>query len=214
MLKNVVVVAAATAIFLFCNPAYSESKYPKGIKCLFSMEEYPKGKSNQASCAMMSEIVYSTRHYKKPRNEHCDIKTVYSIQKFEKFYIDFQNNRISYDDVYYLSEHGQKQQKAFYIKKGDTEEVAEKRVKFRRKKNVKFGIDEIFFTNNTIYMDPKTGEYLKDNHLNEIIYNVVFGGRIFQLGENSPEAIISQFSSNGRNSWLGIRFGKCKIIKK
>lgn len=210
MLKNILIVA--TAIVIFCNSAHSESKLPKGIKCLFSMEPYPEGKSNQASCGMMPEEIFSTRNYRKKRNQHCKVEGTHSVSEFKNFHIDFERYIVSYDDVYYLSEHGKKSQKAYYIREGLSEEVAERKVERKSKTLYEESIDKVFFQNDAEYFDPITKEFLK-RPINTRIYNVVFGKHIFQMKELVPEAIISDFESVGQNSWLSMRFGKCKILK-
>jgi hypothetical protein len=209
MLKNIVV---AAALLIFSSAAHSESKLPKGIKCLFSMEAYPEGKSNQASCGMSPEIIFSSRYNKKPRNQHCDIGSTYSVNKYEDFFIDFKRNVISYNAVSYLSNYGKKQQKAYYIKKGHTEDAAKKKVESRRKDKIMKKIGEVFISQEALFVDPVTGEYLKKPKQQKI-YNVFFEDKLFQMAEFVPQAIISYFATDKGNSWLNMKFGKCKILR-
>jgi hypothetical protein len=186
------------------------------IQCGFYVENDPIGKSNQASCGMSPEAVYSTQGNRKNSWDHCKVKKPYAMHEIHDMRVDLKDHIVTWTRKYSLTDHGKIAQKRYYIKKGATPEVAEKRVNRKRDKKVTgIVLSKLKFTR-LLHYDPITQKSFDPpkkapQHL--IVLSDGTTTQVLHFAEGIAEAILTEPTGNIENSWINMRFGKCRIVK-
>jgi hypothetical protein len=88
-----ILLAAATA-FIASSTANAQI-----ITCGFFVENAPNGKSNEASCAMSPEEVYSNRNYTLERWQHCDVDPAYGMIEYHDVRVDLEGRSVTWKEA-------------------------------------------------------------------------------------------------------------------
>ena len=115
--KSQVPVIVAISLFAFGSVAYADS-----FECAFIQEKYSSGKSNEASCSMLPEKVYSTKFYTPSRNNHCKVDSVYSFEDLLDVVVDTGKKAVGWIRHFGLTEEAKPKHKAYLLKEGVDEQ--------------------------------------------------------------------------------------------
>lgn len=203
-------------VLLFLSASMAMPVFAQTFECAFLQDKYASGKTNKASCSMLPEKVYSTKGYTPKKNEHCDIDKVYLYEDIEDVVIDSKSGLISWTKHRGLTEDAKPKHKKYLIKKGHSEKEAVKRVNFENRQQESFIIKTHQTSKQRIFIDGVTGKIL-DPPKEVPEHNFIFtdGRSIFYMyiPESSGHAILMEPRGDAETSWVGMRFGKCRIRK-
>ena len=184
------------------------------FECAFLQERYATGKPNKASCSMLPEKVYSTSRYTHKKTEHCNVESVYSYEDIEDVVIDTKQGVVSWKTHYGITEDAKPRQKKYYLKQGDSEEEANKKVNLEKEEKEYFQIKSHLVSEQRIWIDDVTGKVLSPPKIVPE-HNLMFtdGRSMFYLyiPESSGHAILLEPTGMADASWVSMRFGKCRI---
>jgi len=202
---------------LCCLLALATSAYGAGFECAFIQEKYSSGKSNQASCSMLPEEVFSTRWHTPARNAHCKIESVYSFHDLLDVFVDIGQKIVRWTHHFGLTEEAKPQQKAYYLKEGLSEQEAEEKISSETKTGEVYRIVGHHVSSTNIYIDEITGK-MNDPPKKVPEHTFMFESRtnrMFYLyvPEASGHAILFEPSGTADASWVSMRFGKCRKVK-
>ena len=189
---------------------YAQKK-PYGLECAFLEDNFKGALTNNITCTMSPDIVFSSKTYKNTNPLYCDQDEVFSVDQFKNFSVDFKKEIVSYTKTSELSESALIRMKRYYIDEGKSESEAEELINYKRSQDLTYDIDDLVLTKRTLYLDPITGKY---NRKEKTTYNVHFDNSILHFTEGIPEAIITRFTGNAKNSWIRLRFGKCRVLQE
>lgn len=205
-------------IFAFMFVLLLEANSARGecFECAFIQEKYSSGKPNEASCSMLPEKVYSTKWHTPRKDEHCDIKAVYSFEDLTDVMVDTDKESVIWTSHYGLTDEAKPKQKAYYIKQGMSEDEADKKVNFEKKDTQFFRIVTHYKSNTRIYFDEVTGKIFdppKQVPEHTLILTNQHNLFYLYIPEASGHAILLRPTGNADSSWVNIRFGRCRKIK-
>ena len=181
------------------------------LECGFIQEKIVNGKSNEASCSMDPEKVFSTSQYHHKPTAHCDVDEVYGYTDYINFLVDDKFAR--WKSQYGLTEKGKLKQKQYYIQKGKSEEEAERSVNSIHVIKYLFPVFSHFVGHDKIWINSLTQKpYKKPRKQKTHIYTFGDDNQSFTLyiPEISGKAILIEYSSMEDLSWVNIRFGNCR----
>lgn len=203
-----IIAVVLASIFGFTHGASAEL-----FQCAFLQEKYSSGKPNKAACAMSPEKVFSTKDYTPLKNEHCEVKPVYSYEDLEEVTIDLSKGTVSWIKTNALSEDAKPIQKKYDLEQGASEEEANRHPIFQRREA--FQILAHQHTNEQVWIDEVTQKVLEPPKLVPQ-HSLIFGNanNLFHMyiPESTTEAIILEPRAVMGNSWVNIRFGKCRKL--
>jgi hypothetical protein len=181
------------------------------FECGFIQEKSVNGKSNEASCSMDPEKVFSTSQYHHKPTDHCDVDEVYGYEDYINFFI---NDKLArWDWQYGLIESAKPRQKRYYIQQGKSEEEAEKSVNAIHVRHYMFPVFSHFINQDEILINSLTQKPYK-NPRKQKIHIYTFGDDSWSftlyIPEVSGKAILIKYSSEEDSSWVNIRFGTCR----
>ncbi len=218
-MKKVLILFSALLFLSFDTNAEINKNLPKKLECAFLLERSKNGKSNKAACAYTAEKVFTRpgKSHLYPRTELCSVDDVTAGHDYENFIVDFKKNKITYDEIYKISDFYKPIMKRYYIKKGKSDAEADKEVNFLPKpKKYIHRINKVLVSTRLYYRDPITKKFLSPPKKVRT-FNVLYKDSLDELhtlsyAENIPEAIITSFTGNAKNSWTNLIFGKCRIV--
>ena len=196
--------------------------FSQKFECSFLQDKNPLGKPNEASCSMMPEKVFYTNNYIPQISEHkkhCKVTDVYTYQDYKNFIIDIELNTISWDEHTGMVEKAKPSYKKYLIeKRGYSEKSANKNIKdIGAVTHHKFSINKHHITKKKIYKDSITGKFYKPpKEVPE--HSFIFSDDIYlyhlYVPEASGHAILTSPTGTEDASWINIKFGKCRKLKK
>ncbi len=210
--KANIISAIMFVLLLITQYAHGES-----FECAFIQEKYSSGKSNQASCSMLPEKVYSTKWHTPRKNEHCEVKAVYSLfDDLTDVIVNTDKKSVIWTNHLGIIDDAKTKQKANYIKQGMSEDKADKKVNFEKKDMEYFKIVTHYKSNTRIYFDEVTGKAFhppKEVPEHTLILSNKHSLFYLYIPEASGHAILLAPRGEADSSWINIRFGKCRKIK-
>ena len=206
-----IIAVVLVSVFGFTHGASAEF-----FQCAFLQEKYRSGKPNKASCAMSPEKVYSTKDYTPPKNEHCEVKPVYSYEDLEEVGVDISKGTVSWIQTTGLTEEAKPIQKQYLIKEGTSEEEANKQVNAPAiQKRQTFKIVAHHKSYDKIQIDEITEKFIDQQKLLPQ-HNLIFSNDFYlfhmYIPESTTEAILLEPDEIMGNSWVRVRFGKCRKL--
>ena len=182
------------------------------FECGFLQERFPRGKSNEASCSMDPDKVFSTSQHEHDKNDHCRIEAVSHYEDYINFFVT--DELVSWKEQFGVTETFKLKMKKYYIEQGKTEKEAEESINVTRSTNYSFRVSNHYMGQDNIYIDSLTQQpYKPPKKQNIHIYT--FGNDIQSFSLYIPEinkkAILIEYSSTEDSSWVRIRFGTCRI---
>ena len=165
---------------------------------------------------MSPEKVFSVEGYKPNANAHCEVKPVYSYEDIEEVIVDLNKDTVSWVRTIGLTEDAKPRQKKYYLEQGVSEEEANNRVNAPviLRPQV-FPILAHHESNDKVWVDEITGKLIDPPRLVPQ-HNLIFGDDIYlfhmYIPESTTEAILLEPSTGKGNSWVDIRFGKCRKL--
>ncbi len=194
--------------------ACSLTVHAKVFECAFLQDKYASGKPNKASCSMLPEIVFSDKWHTPKKNEHCKVDTIHAYRDIEDVIIDTESGSVTWKTRFGLIDEAKPRQKKYYIEKGDSEEEAEKKVNSETEKLEYFKIKSYHVSQQNIRYDEVTRSF-RESPKKALEHNLMFtdGNGILYLyiPEASWHAILFEPNGMTGSSWVGMRFGRCRL---
>lgn len=182
------------------------------FECGFIQEKLPQGKSNKASCSMDPDKVYSTSGHQHDKNDHCDIEPVSHYEDYLNFLVT--DAFVSWKAQEGLTEAFKPRMKKYYIEHGESQEKAEELVNSTDSIDYSFSVFSHYVGQSDIRINSLTNEpYEKPKKQKIHVYTFGNKRQSFSLyiPEISKKVILIQYSSSEDSSWVGIRFGRCRV---
>jgi len=188
--------------------------YAQGFQCSFIQEKFSGGKPNTASCSANPEVVYRTKFNQPKSSDHCDVEAVYSYTDLENVLINPDIKLVTWTEKYGLTEDAKIKQKAYYIRKGDTEESATKKVSHTRSDEESFEITSYVKSHSAIFWDAisrKSYEPYKKSPVHNFVIQGIYESYLLTIPEATMQATLIKSTGDEQNSWVNLRFGKCRF---
>lgn len=200
-------------IILFVFPSISLSQT---FKCEFISEKFKGGKSNEGSCSGDPEIIFSSRGYTHPRNQHCKLEDNHRFNDYLNFIVDMDKKMVSYSFRSGLTEFGLDDMVLYEKRKGNTNEI-QVREKYRNLME--------YDSRNTISSVQEFTQLENNVSGNNINFLITFGSKtkgwsddintlFIPVNGNSILSFYNLVSDPDRNSWVKLKFGKCVNTSK
>ncbi len=212
-MKNLSILVACLIGMLLFLPlqTYAETTF----ECYFIQEKHKGGKSNQASCSMNPEVIFSSSMSAHSPTEHCDVDDAYICWD----YLDFKvtDHWVGWDDKMSFSAEAKISAKKDYIKEGKSEEEAEKLASRTRTTKYMYVVLNHLTQTSEFRFSVSTNQYYKEPK-KQIVQLYSFGDEdslyTLYIPMLSRKAILIRYISDEDISWIRIRFGKCREMKK
>jgi hypothetical protein len=192
--------------------------FPSGLtfECGFTQEKVPDGKSNQASCSMDPDKVFTAfEQHPYDKNQHCEVSPVYLYTDLVDFLVT--NELVSWTSKVGLTEASKPKQKKYNIKQGESEKEAERSVNSIHTTKYSFQVFSHYVGQDNVYINSLSGKPYKEPRTQKVhIYNFGSDNEHFSLyiPETSKKAILIRFWGEEESSWVTLSFGTCRISSK
>jgi hypothetical protein len=202
-------ILSLAAFLIYPDPLFADTQF----ECGFIQEKLPNGKSNEASCSMDPDKVYSTARYQHKQNEHCDIDEVINYTDYIDFYVS--EKTVSWKSNEGVTQRAKSTLKAIFMKRGESPQEAEKIVNAVHVRDYAFPVFSHYIGQQNIYLNSLTQQPYEKPY-KERIHIFTFGDYFHSFSlyvpEISKKAILIEYSSMEDASWVNIRFGTCREI--
>lgn len=206
--------------FLFLYPSIS---FSQTFKCEFIQERFIGGKSNNYSCTMEPEVVFSYKGYTYPRTPQCKDTDKYKYEDYKGLIVDMESKTIKWNRIEGYTEYGIKEMVEYGLEKHETtKEDLLKIYSETNKFNYSYEIISSYFLPETVlYTDEnkKVKRKLEQSLLVVSTWKVGNGENVMSLyiPENG-KSIITEYNVNmtperfGEGSSVKIKFGTCHKV--
>ncbi len=222
------IVLAVAAILVGNSYGFSQQVVhdARGFECGFIYDKTKRGKSGDASCSYTGERVFGIAHSLPPW-EHCKTEQVFDF-KDVKLRIDFEANNVVWEQQEGLAPFAIPQMIDYYMREEHIgrEEAARKVNKPPppwKQIPLTYEIFHVYKGEAFVSSDPITQTLPKEPKYMPV-YTVTFGTNYKLPGNDlyslfipdngiDGNAIMSHYVADGSDSWISMRFGKCRALK-
>ncbi|NEJ94347.1 hypothetical protein [Rhizobium ruizarguesonis] len=179
------------------------------IRCRFTAEGFEGGKSNNVSCAMTPNEVFSTNTRFKPANEMCDQKSNRFQDNYTNFVVNLPMKFVEYDMASVVSDFAKEDYIQYLMKnKGQSRAEATKNTDERPVRHTSSEIDFVNKVARKLYFG--VGGSIYDPPKELPTYIVQYGESTLYYTVGVPEATIVEATGDERHTWVNMRFGLCE----
>ena len=184
-------------------------------QCDFSSDKFREGKPNKISCSGDPEEVFSSKYNKPEVWEHCDIEKIFRADSIKDMIIDTESKIVFYKTENVPTEYSKKRMYNYYIKKGETEQVAkEKSERIYPSRENLLTINSITSGKEKIYYNEKLKKSYDPVKIIDTKF-IIFSDEIYSFGIYIPnishgKSILFANSTSDNSTWTELRFGHCE----
>jgi len=184
------------------------------IVCAF-IPDVSAGKSSQASCSLDPEKAFSSTSYKQPASDHCSINSLGTSSTWKAFEVDLASKNVSWE-FDYIADHERREKfiQGIMSKEAIDHQDATRLYEERMVLKISEPVRSISKTQDRLYNDPISQEFYDPPRLvNSLIIEFGDAGSnyVMHIAGLHNKAIVTEFTNFGDISWVGMRFGRCRI---